>query len=277
MVVVYYLLDNMSRDDFFDQLVCWEARVDYANYEKGKLSEEDQKRVEAATVRLQKEILPRMRTLEADAHGGCFQGDWMFRCCRKFIEQVGAERILVVLDMFDNLPLPKLRDDVDSRSDSTVRRIHAAPDDWRREQVLQLSQLSRTAHRDGWPILILAKLRKALGRYEEPEIEDLLGCVELGYAAQRVFFLVPSRMEDPGSPVVSSTLVIKKARHARSCRIPLRFYHTQFRLEEAAAVDEGSKRRVAAKKDGKAAPNKTTSSSSKLDPLAGLDSNKGGS
>lgn len=243
LAVAYLLMDDMPQDELFDQLVCYEARIDRDKYLKGQLSAGEQKEVDAAINRLGEEVQPRMTTFTrfSNEHGRGLSGQAIFKTCHEFMEQVGAKRVLVVLDMFNDLPHPKATGAWDEDVLPTIRRIESDLDRWRLEQVLELRRLSERVCPGGWPVLALCELRKPTSqREEEPSVDDLLGGVELSYKAKRIFFLVPDSKADAGKPTVPMTLVVKKARHARLSRVPLLFHHTQFRFEEANVIDASS-------------------------------------
>ena len=239
LAVAYHLMDDMTQFDLFDQILCSEARVDYGSYTAGSLTKDEQGRVEAAIIRLRQDVFPRMRTFDLfpNERGWGLSGQLIFAACRQFMGQVGAKRVLVVLDMFNDMPHPKASAGWDEEVLSTVRRAESDPDRWRLEQLLELRRLSHGVTPGGWPVLALCELRKPTSqRDEDPTVEDLLGGVELTYKAKRVFFLVPDPRADARKPVVPVTLVVKKARHAQLNRLPLRFHHTQFRFEEVNDV-----------------------------------------
>jgi hypothetical protein len=119
---------------------------------------------------------------------------------------------------------------------------------------------------------VLAKLRKSSAWQEEPGIEDLLGSVELGYKAARVFFLVPDPSGETDAPVVPVTLVAKKGRRGRSIRLPLLFHHAQFRFREARNLPIGGNDKKERRGRGGKKPTEGRAGQSRgIDPLAGLE------
>ena len=275
LAVVYWLLDQMTEDDLFDQLICHRARVDHRTFVDGKLSPEEQGRVESAVDWLRKCIWPRMLTLDSplpDKHGFGLSSERMFNKCRGFMEQVGARRLLVVIDMLDDMPIPWV---VGTETDEYVREVHrieAEPDRWRLQQVLALNDMAKETSLGGWPILAICKLRKSLSRREEPSLDDLLGSVQLAYKAARVLFLIPEDSRAATADVVRVTLVCKKGRHARPIRLPLDFHHTQFRFAEAKGsprVSSGGK--SASGRATREEQERHTRRAARLDPLAGMD------
>jgi len=149
----------------------------------------------------------------------------------------------------------------------TVRRIESDPDHWRLEQILELRRQSEELCPGGWPILALRQFRKSLTKQTEPTVEDLLGGAELAYKAKRVFFLLPDAKADASKPVVPVTLAIKKARHARMERLPLKFHHAQFRFEETQGTAEKGSNKTVEKPSRPSSNNKCSS----IDPLAGME------
>jgi hypothetical protein len=272
LAVVYFLLDNMTPDDLFDQITCNEARVDYKEYVGGELSDEERKKVQAATTRLRKGILRRMVTVtgfRADGRG--LTGERMFNFCASFMRQVGATRVMPVIDMLEDIQLPHLTGDDHKEFLAYVRGVEAQAEEWRLRQVVELSARSDSVIEGGWPVLVLAKLRKSLARHEEPQLEDLLGGVALSYKAQRVFFLVPDPSARADAAVAPVTLLIQKARHGQAVRFPLSFYHTQFRFEEAPGRAPAAGGKAARAPKGNKAANKEASQPQRVNPLAGME------
>jgi len=256
LAVDYYLMDNMVQDELFDQIICSEARIDHANYTGGKLSSDEQKRVKEVTARLQKEVLFRMRINDriSNQDGLGLEGWRIFDFCQALMEQVGAERVLVVLDMLNDLPHPNMSGNWPKEYHPNIRRIESDPDRWRLEQLLELRKLSEKICDGGWPVLALCQLRKQYSqREEDPTIEDLLGGVNLGYKAQQVYFLLPDPKADPRKPVVPVTLAIMKARFGQTIRLPLQFHHTQFRFEEVNSTSSDNSGSVKRRKPNRLA------------------------
>jgi hypothetical protein len=271
LAVVYYLLDDMTEDDLFDQMLCFEAGVDHAKFVSGQLSAAEHAEVKSASSRLQKEIWARMHIIAhiEDRYGQGVTGENIYDRCRYFMSLVGAERAMPVLDMFNDLPHPRDSHRWEEDHRAILRRIESDPDRWRLEQILKLRDLSQKDCPGGWPILALCQLRKPSSYREEPEVEDMLGGVDLGYKAKRVFILIPDATANPSKPVMPVTLVVKKARHATSERLPLLFRHTQFRFAEMKdSTQQGSK---AGKKGSRPASESRPKSSSSFDPLAGME------
>jgi len=279
LVVIHYLLDDMTCDDLDDMLVCHVAKVDYKKYESASLSREEQKRIEVALKWLHDEIQPRKRTLALGNHDPTGYGltkEKMVDHITRFRRYSRAKRAMVIIDMFDDMAIPELEYDpnmdISKEFIHYIRRIEADPGRWRLQQILGLSTWSQDAIQGGVPILVLAKLRKPLHKNDEPRIADLLGSVDLGYKAKRIFFLVPETPLTANSAVVPVSLCVKKGRFAQCIRLPLSFHHTQFRFEEAHAPlskdadNNGSKAKT--KRNGSA---KTKGQPSAIiDPFAGM-------
>src|SRR5207247_55925 len=161
-----------------------EAGVDHKAFVTGHLSKTESDRVESAIRRLEKEIWPRMRTIAdiEDRDGSGWTSQRLFRDCNGFRKQVGATRVMAVFDMFDDLPVPKSVRNSSEEHGEFHRKIEIDADDWRLQQILELSRLSKRAVQGGWPIILIGKLRKSVARNQEPTIDDLLGGVELANA-----------------------------------------------------------------------------------------------
>ncbi len=272
LAVVYFLMDdNMTWDDLFDQMVCSEARVDYKKLTEGILSLEEKKTINNAIGRLKQEVMPRMVILDGfqNEHGRGVTGEDIFTFCQDSMRQVGAERVLVVLDMLNDLPHPKVSGNWEVDWLPTIRRIEGDPDRWRLEQVVDLEDRSRRVCPGGWPILALCQLRKLEGKGREPDLDDFLGGVALGYKCKRAFILIRDTNAGPCKSVVPVTLVTKKARHGEMIRLPLLFHHTQFRFEEVkTSTRQGNK---TTRKESRSTSENRSASSSSFDPLAGME------
>jgi DnaB-like helicase C terminal domain len=275
LAAVYYAMDDMTEDDLLDQMVCREAGVDHETLVGEQMSQEEKGKVNAALATLREDVQRRMRTLDhfPNKDGRGESGEDIFGFCHRFMRQVGAERVLVVLDMLNDLPHPRASGSWDEEYLPSIRRIEGDPDRWRLEQVVDLRERSLEVCPGGWPILALCKFRKSVPIGKEPEIEDILGSVDLAYKAMRVFFLVPDPEADPEAPVVGVTLAIKKGRHADMVRLPLLFHRSHFRLEEAKGPTEGGKK--AGKKAPRPSSAKQATPSAAFDPLAGMPQKKG--
>jgi hypothetical protein len=114
------------------------------------------------------------------------------------------------------------------------------------------------------------RLRKKTSRHHEPEIEDLLGCVNLGYKAKNILLLDSSPVGEVDPQVVPTTLLIKKSREGKSGSLSLDFFPEQFRFAESKQA--GSK--IGCKKNGqghKAGQHeKEKKQSSGINPLDGF-------
>jgi hypothetical protein len=275
LAVVYYLLDEMSADDLTDQLICHVAQVDYQPYVRGTLTDAERKRVEAATGYVRKDILTRMLTvaeLLPDKEGlGLTRSIMNNHHAAQLLRHTGADRLLVVVDMFEDIPVPRVVNcDDPPHYLARVRQIEQDPGPWRLQQLLGLSAFSQAQCRGGWPILALTKLRKAIARGAEPTLDDLLGGVELGYKATQVFFLLPEHEVATAAPVVPVTLAGLKARHGQSFRLPLSFYHSQCRFEEAGVSGCGrDQKKRDPQRAGQEAASRVGGKKSAFDPLAG--------
>lgn len=278
--IVYFLLDDMTADNLLDMMICHRAKLDFKKYTAGVPSREDRARITESTDWLQKNVSPRMLTfdktnLPADEYGyGLNTARMQNQCINKFIEHTNVKRVMVVIDMFDDMPLPRVMYDDPNYDppEDHVRQIGAIetnPGPWRLQQVRELSALAG----DEWPVVVLAKLRKPLNKNDEPTIADLLGGVDLGYKAKRIIFLVPDAPPNAGSKsaVVPVALCVSKGRFGRCVRLPLSFHYAQFRFEEVHrpaqnAGKQTNKAPVPARKPAKA----TSQAPATVDPLAGM-------
>jgi hypothetical protein len=262
LAVLYFLLDEMSADDLFDQLICYVAKVDHRPYVTGPLTTEERVRVRDAMRWYRTTVAPRMLTVDkspCDSEGLGFLSHVIMRdYVSKLLKRTQPSRLMIVIDMFEDLPLPV------KGPTKHIEQVWKDPCAWRLDQVMALFTWTQKICSDGWPILVLAKLRKLVQGHVEPTLDDLLGGVALGYKAKRVFFLTPNCPTEEGSAAVPVTLRVMKGRHGRTVSLPLLFHHTQFTFKEAsgdpAATAKTRKPRV--RKPGANAP--------PLDPLAGL-------
>jgi replicative DNA helicase len=238
--VAYILGDNMSADDVVDQAICQVAQVDYQNYVTSALTTANQVKLAKATDWLRNKIGPRMGIINKLPAGnrGCSH-EQMFELCAGLEQRIGASRLLVIIDMFDNIPLPRIMGGESELWKTEVARIVSDPDRWRLEQIVNLSAESRDRCQGGWPILVLAKIRKSGSANHELALDDLLGGVELAYTANTILFLLPKRDAEGSTTPIS--LRVMKARHGQTTTIPLLFDHAQSRFDEAVSPAQGKR------------------------------------
>lgn len=272
LAVVYYLLGGTTADELSDLMLCCESRMGYKKLLEEQLSESDRGKVNGALGRLREDALPRLsiRDTFRNEHGRGLCGEDIFNTCLRFMKQVRAERVLVVLDMLNDLPHPEASGSWDDDWLPAVRRIEADPDRWRMDQVTELRTRSEHVCPGGWPVLALCQLRKWESKGREPDLDDILGGVRLGHKAKQVFILVPElATASSKSATVPVKLHIAKARQSDMGCLPLLLHRAQCRFEEAKVPsNKGSQ---AGGKSSRPASKCDVMSSSPVDPLAGLD------
>lgn len=233
---VYYALDDTSRDDLLDQLICNSAQVDVQMYQRGSLSDEEDDRVTEVQDELRGRVLPRLKIYDVEelrqafnaVHGREREGldaSQISRHCYQLRDGLRLRRMMVVVDPIQKMPLPVYDTDVPYGPEHD-------PDQFRLDQLVWLRQ------HFNWPILAISLLRKRTGSHpEQYDLDDLLGPSDTSYEATRVMFLEPS----PGrtaEATIRTTLRLAKSRRSLRLSIPLLFHHTRCGFEELEIGEE---------------------------------------
>ena len=262
LVVLYQLYDpDMCMYDLFDQLFCQEAKLDIRKYLAPDRSRADHAKLTKAEDVFERHNIWTRFLPVSDRHRfvhGC-TGELMLQWCQRLMHQAECSRAMTVVDMFDDLPLPTFASDAEEQYRRYVDQAHQEPSRWRREQILSFAKASRAIQPEGFPIVALCKLRKHSARDARPEIDDLLGSVELAYQATGVVFLVPERTTNRSPDDLLITADIKKYRRGDASSIRLHFWHREFRFSESTDERGSSTSRSNSK-----------NKSPQPDPLAGL-------
>ena len=249
LAVLFYSLD-MPKVVLYDRLFCLEAGITYADL-VGDLTAEKNRKLEAAEARLRSEVLPRLRIVERITLA---KKESVAQAIWTDIEQLStvAGGVLTIVDYFQLLPV-------------TGETSGAQDADFNRVRSLQkIQELSRSNyHPEGYPVLVICEVRKGESGRTELEIPDLMGSARLGYSAESVLLLEPSKLDTIGD-VVPVRLNIAKGRDgAVRSKIELLFEHNCYRFREAPP------RRSS--KTGKSAKDAKKPAQEKIDPFAGSE------
>lgn len=231
--VVYAAFDGVSLQYVFDQRLCHLAQIDYWRFASGAMSSDERSRLSRAQDQLIK-LARRMHTVsqpqvdEQGAWRGFFAGSVI-----QLVRQERLKRVLLVVDMLQNVPLMRPPDSDEPVHWDEFRRAVADPDHWRLEQIRLFHQQTLVNGPEGWPILLVSETRKPEHGQAELKIQDLLGSVGHGYLAHSVLLLYPSGAKAGDNGPIPMTLRVAKARGGQRTDIPLSFHHGQFRFVEA--------------------------------------------
>lgn len=237
--LLYFALDDTTKDDIFDAMICNEARVDLKKYVSFEVSDEEKARVNESQGFLRDNIWHRTRIIDRralmailrerasedfqpglDAAQIAEHAFELQRC-------IQAPRVLTVIDLFQKMPLPI----------SGQHRNGDHGDYYRLCQIEAFRDFTKDFCPDGWPILAVSSTRKRTGgRDLEQNADDVYGSVDLGYEATQVLLLQTddsSRDEDRQS--VASRISVLKCRSGHKAVIPLTFHYPEVRFEIADA------------------------------------------
>ena len=253
--VLFYSLD-MPKTVLFDRLLCQETGVEYANLITTEPGDKGLKTpLEEADRRLNANVLPRLRIVE---HLFVPKGKDLTQVVKDDLNQLAHSTAVmdtfIVVDYFQLLPVPEeIRDGVDA-------------DFYRVKALQQVQQWSRTNQNPaGVPILAISEVRKGESGRTEISIGDLMGSARLGYSAETVLLLEPSKDANDGSAVPVKLNVAKARDGAVRSKINLLFDHTRSQFREALSP-RGSKKGNKTKEQSSPQPR-----SSDTDPYTGLE------
>jgi hypothetical protein len=248
IAVLLYSLE-MSRTTILKRILCNYAGVDYRALVAAERSKADAERLEQAAEQLVKGVLPRLRIVgpEALPRPEGLTLKLLLDHRSDLLSQTKAGQALIVVDQFQHLDVPPdVLDDV--KADRCRMSLLAAAQ----------AQTRTTAHPEGDPFLVIARLCKDAGP-TGLELADLLGSGDLGYIAGTVMFLEPAKVNsDPAAAAVPVVVRIAKGRDGVTrTTVPLLFDHTRSRFREPG------------KTNAKGKAGKAPASPLGLNPLAG--------
>jgi replicative DNA helicase len=134
--VVYCALDDVSTDDIWDQILCNQARLDHRKLESLEWPPAEQGRIDAANERLSASVRPRMLTLVPSLYS--YEGlpySRLIGASRDLMKAAKVSRVLLVIDLLQNMPVVSAPWDDHPTVTEHVRRALADPDRWRMEQI----------------------------------------------------------------------------------------------------------------------------------------------
>jgi hypothetical protein len=242
LAVAYHVFDDLTKDDLLNQLLCSLGKLTLDELDDSSLSDEKAAAHDDAQDLLFNSLSPRLDVLKSSDYASWFNAPSLFGRCSSLALSCGATRVLTIIDMLDDMPLPKRSVRDGKEVASLIRDIRRMPDEWRLEQLQQFRDATLLDYPGGWPMIVVSKVRKARNPGQRLCIKDILGRVETGYFAKQILLMEVDSSRESDDNKVPILLSAAKARHGTTTELSLDFHFRQFRFEEAHSNGKASAR-----------------------------------